>query len=148
MENAVWVYLHDRIELENERRNLIDWCLWILENVSNKWFSFKADNITEFIAFLRDRIKQIDESVKLSATFWYNSPYGNSLRGEPLSFESEYKDFGQRWWEWVEKCLVDFLCPINYWLFPSKFEKILKYQLEKITYSIPLYSGLLNSNEF
>lgn len=67
----------------------------------------------------------IERDGMLSAAIWYNAPYGNELIDKPLEHNSEYIHFGQKWWEWAEKGLIDFLCPMNYWLEPihSKISK-------------------------
>src|SRR5690606_37131673 len=75
-------------------------------------------------------------------------PYGNELRNEPFHPGSEYEQFGQKWWEWIKEGLMDFVCPMNYWLTPESFGQIIREQIARSENKVPLYAGLLRSDEF
>ena len=92
-------------------------------------------------------MKDIKEDSMLSAAIWYNAPYGNELVDRSPEYESEYTHFGQKWWDWTEKGLVDFLCPMDYWLKPDSFKKVVTRQVRKAK-DTPIYAGLLSSPEF
>ncbi|GIP35248.1 family 10 glycosylhydrolase [Paenibacillus sp. J2TS4] len=121
---------------------------WIMTHHAAAWYAFRASLITNVVRAIRRTIKSVSESVQLSAAIWYNSPYGNELRSEPFRPNSEYEQFGQEWWEWVKEGLVDFICPMNYWLTPDSFGQVIRDQLAKSDNRVPLYAGLLRSSEF
>lgn len=121
---------------------------WILENCADVWDSFRAEAIADVIRRIRMKIKSINDAYQLSAAVWYNSPYGNELRNEPFTPMSEYKNFGQEWWKWAEKGLVDFVCPMDYWLSPDNYKKIVMDQIERIKENVPIFFGLLRTKEY
>ena len=115
---------------------------------AQQWYEFRANIISKAVRNVRDEINRMGTGKQLSATFWYNSPYGNRLTNQPFRTGSEYTDFGQRWDEWAFQGLVDFFCPMNYWLEPLEYGEITKAQVEKIHGRLPIYSGVLTSRDY
>ena len=66
---------------------------------------------------------------ELSITVWYSSPYGSELVGRAADLDSAVWDFGQDWWRWAEVGLVDFVCPMNYWLTTESFQMVIALSL-------------------
>lgn len=121
---------------------------WILDNCRDAWDRFRAQAIADVVRRIRNEIKSIDQAYQLSAAVWYNSPYGNELRNEPFTPLSEHRDFGQEWWRWAEEGLVDFLCPMDYWLSPDNYKKVVMDQMERVKGKVPVFFGLLRTREY
>jgi hypothetical protein len=113
-----------------------------------QWHAFRAEVITRAVKAVRETVNQVAAGKRLSATIWYNSPYGNRLTGKPFRPGSEYTDFGQAWEEWAAQGLMDFICPMNYWLSPSEYGEITQRQVTRIGGKMPIYSGLLTSHDY
>ncbi len=120
----------------------------IEEKYAQEWYAFRAGVITNAVRAVREEIAGLCTGKQLSATFWYNSPYGNRLTGKHFRPGSEYTDFGQAWYDWAKTGLVDFFCPMNYWLSPVEYGEITSRQVERMGGSVPIYSGLLASPDF
>lgn len=120
---------------------------WILENYGKQWSEYRGTIITSLVRRIYESVRDLG-SYALSATFWYNAPYRNELTGYPFVRDSEYTQFGQAWWEWAEQGLVDFVCPMNYWLVPESFENIITHQIERLPRDVPLYAGILCGPDF
>lgn len=121
---------------------------WLLETHPAEWAAFRAGIVTELVASIRDAVRRVRPDAKLSAAVWYNAPYGNELRGEPLRPDSEYECFGQQWSEWARRGLIDFVCPMDYWLHPDSFEGVLNEQIRKADGRVPIHAGLLKTPEY
>lgn len=121
---------------------------WILKHHAEDWYAFRSSLITGVVRYIRREITAQRKEAQLSAAIWYNSPYGNELRNEPFHPGSEYEQFGQKWWEWIKEGLMDFVCPMNYWLTPESFGQIIREQVARSENKVPLYAGLLRSDEF
>lgn len=121
---------------------------WLLQQHPAEWAEYRASAITALVGSIRAAVREERPEAQLSAAIWYNAPYGNELRGEPLLPDSEYELFGQKWWEWVERGYMDFLCPMDYWLTPESFGGIVKGQIAKSGGRVPVYAGLLNTPEY
>ncbi len=121
---------------------------WILANATAEWYEYRCSILAAAVKRIREVVKEAGEDKQLSITVWYNSPYGNELIQKPLRPESVVEGFGQNWWEWANRGLLDFVCPMNYWLKPASFEEVLQKQLRKLKVEIPIYSGLLRSHEY
>jgi uncharacterized lipoprotein YddW (UPF0748 family) len=99
-------------------------------------------------------VKAAHPSAQLSATIWYNAPYGNELRQEPLQAGSEYELFGQKWENWITEQLVDFMCPMDYWLNSDSFGQVVGDQIRRAIdaagprSAVPFYPGILHSPEY
>ncbi|MFK7691187.1 hypothetical protein [Paenibacillus sp. HJGM_3] len=120
---------------------------WLLREHAAAWAAYRAGLITALIAAIRRAGQDVRPTTQLSATIWYNAPYGNELRGLPLQPDSVYDGFGQKWQDWVAQGLVDFLCPMDYWLAPDSFEAVVKQQTAAAG-EVPVYPGILNSAEY
>lgn len=121
---------------------------WIVGHAAEKWYAHRCSILESVVREIKQAVKAVDSGKHLSITVWYNSPYGNELMGKPLDPSSVMEHFGQNWWSWVDLGLVDFVCPMNYWLKPEGFGAVIKEQLAKIDGTVPLYSGLLRSDEY
>lgn len=139
---------HSKIKIPGELKTTNEKAKWILSNCQVSWDKFHADTITNLVRCIKTSICSVKSDAQLSAAIWYNSPYGNELRNEPLSPSSEYKHFGQEWWKWADEGLVDFLCPMDYWLSPENYKDVVTKQLKKIKRKIPMYFGLLRTDEY
>lgn len=117
---------------------------WLLEHRRAEWADYRASMITRTVAAVREAVREADPGAKLSATVWYNAPYGNELRGEPLTPGSDYDCFGQHWPTWAERGLVDFLCPMDYWLGPDSFGEVVADQVRRTRGRLPIYAGVLH----
>ncbi|NMB02835.1 MAG: family 10 glycosylhydrolase [Firmicutes bacterium] len=121
---------------------------WILDHYAERWYEYRSAILESVVRQVHQTVKAVDASKQLSITVWYNSPYGNELIDKPMDPASVVRDFGQNWWDWVDSGLIDFICPMNYWLKPESFAQVIQEQVSKMKQTIPLYSGLLRSNEF
>ncbi|MDF2670640.1 MAG: hypothetical protein K0R67_2946 [Paenibacillus sp.] len=127
---------------------------WILEQHSEQWAAYRADLITALIRSIRATVQAAHPNAQLSATIWYNAPYGNELRQESLRPGSEYELFGQQWDNWIAEQLVDFLCPMDYWLEPASFAQIVTDQVLRAKQAaqegtaVRIYPGILLSHEY
>lgn len=121
--------------------------VWMMQQHPQEWADYRAGLITALIRSIGRAVKTAHPAAQLSATIWYNAPYGNELRHEPLSPGSEYDCFGQKWQDWASQGLVDFLCPMDYWLGPDSFTQVVEAQVRGAG-SVPIYPGLLNSSEY
>ncbi len=121
---------------------------WILAHAEDAWYDFRERTLAALIRAIRQSIQDVDSTHQLSITHWYNAPYGNELLGQPLEDESERIRFGQAWWKWANEGLIDFLCPMNYWLQPDSFLDVLKTQKARLHHSVPQYAGLLTSRDY
>lgn len=121
---------------------------WILANRPAEWAEYRASIVTNLVGAIREAIRGVRPDASLSAAVWYNAPYGNELRGEPMLPDSEYECFGQKWWEWVERGYVDFVCPMDYWMEPGSFAGVVEGQIRKAGGRVPVYAGLLRTPEY
>ncbi|WP_010274149.1 glycoside hydrolase family 10 protein [Paenibacillus senegalensis] len=121
---------------------------WLQDHAKEPWLQFRASLISDTVRAIREAMREHDPAKQLSAAVWYNAPYGNELREEPLVAGSVYEHFAQAWWEWAQEGLLDFVCPMNYWLKPSSFGKITQSQVVQSAAKVPVYAGLLRSAEF
>lgn len=89
------------------------------------------DNVTKFVEIARKAVKEANPSVQFSVAvygFWKGAR------------ESVAQDAA----EWVDKGLVDFLCPMNYSGLPGDAAMWLGQQLASVNGRVPVYSGLAN----
>lgn len=121
---------------------------WLLKQHPAEWAEFRASLITALVRSIRQAIREVGPDKQLSAAIWYNAPYGNELLGESLAPDSEFEAFGQKWWDWADAGLLDFVCPMDYWLQPDSFGEVVRDQMRKARSSIPIYAGLLRTPEF
>ncbi|MEF3302863.1 hypothetical protein [Paenibacillus sp. GYB003] len=121
---------------------------WLLGEHPAEWAEYRAGIVTDLVGSIRAAIRRERPDAQLSAAIWYNAPYGNELRGEPLRPESEFECFGQKWWEWVRRGYVDFVCPMDYWLKPGSFGGVVDGQIRKTENRVPVYAGLLKTPEY
>jgi hypothetical protein len=127
---------------------------WILQEHPHEWAAYRASLITEVIRSIHTTVKAAHPSAQLSATIWYNAPYGNELRQEPLQAGSEYELFGQKWENWITEQLVDFICPMDYWLNADSFGQVVGDQIRRAIdaagprSAVPFYPGILHSPEY
>lgn len=139
---------YSKIKIPSDLKTTNEKAKWILSNYQVTWDKFHADTITDLVRYIKTSICSVKSNAQLSAAIWYNSPYGNELRNEPLTPYSEYKHFGQEWWRWAEEGLVDFLCPMDYWLSPESYKEVIIKQLKRIKKRISMYFGLLRTDEY
>ncbi len=137
-----------KIRIPQARRETTEKAQWILANAAAEWYEYRSSVLEAAVKRIREAVKSAGEDKQLSITVWYNSPYGNELIGKPLRPESVVEGFGQNWWDWANRGLLDFVCPMNYWLKPASFERVLQEQLRKLEKKTPIYSGLLRSSEY
>ena len=121
---------------------------WILRHHAAAWAEYRAEAVTGVVRAIREAIRSKRPDAKLSAAVWYNAPYGNELRGEPLTPDSEYDCFGQKWSDWARDGLIDFVCPMDYWLSPENFGNVVRDQIAKAGEAVPVYAGVLRSGEY
>lgn len=124
---------------------------WLLQNHQQEWAEFRASVITELVREIRGAVSGVRADAQLSSTVWYNAPYGNELRGEPFRPDSVYEHFGQKWEDWAREGLIDFVCPMDYWLTPESFSEVVDDQIAKASSGgrrIPVYPGILRSGDF
>jgi|GEM_PF-1003029 len=121
---------------------------WILDRHPKEWADYRSSVITNLVSSIRRAVRAVQKDKQLSAAVWYNAPYGNELRGEPLDPESAYEAFGQAWWQWAAEDLVDFVCPMDYWLKPESYGQVVKDQVRKADGNIPVYAGILRGPEY
>jgi uncharacterized lipoprotein YddW (UPF0748 family) len=67
----------------------------------NKWLEWNREQVTAFVAELRESLKTIGRPVKISAAVFPDADNARVL-------------IGQDWAAWAEKSLVDMLCPMLY----------------------------------
>lgn len=135
-----------QLELPSSLVKTADKAQWILDQAGDSWYEYRSAILESLLREIHKAVKAVDASKLLSITVWYNSPYGNELIDQPLDPTSVVRHFGQSWWSWADAGLIDFVCPMNYWLKPESFKEVTSSQLAKI--DIPLYSGLLRSDEY
>jgi hypothetical protein len=121
---------------------------WLLQRHPAEWAKFRASVITSLVGTIREAVCAARADAKLSAAVWYNAPYGNELRGEPFTPDSEYDCFGQEWWEWAKAGYLDFVCPMDYWMGPDSFGRIVEDQMHKANGNVPVYAGILRTPEY
>lgn len=121
---------------------------WLSTHARDEWLAFRASLITGTVRAIRKALKDYSPEAQLSAAVWYNSPYGNELRDEPLNPESVYEHFGQKWGDWVQEGIIDFVCPMNYWLSPESFGRVITEQYRQTAGKVPIYAGLLRSEDY
>ncbi|GIP37584.1 hypothetical protein J31TS4_08640 [Paenibacillus sp. J31TS4] len=121
---------------------------WIDEHAASAWSAFRAEAVTSVVRQIRSELRTGHPGKQLSAAVWYNAPYGNELREEPLTPDSEIDRFGQDWAAWAREGLLDFVCPMDYWLTPASFGSIVAKQTAKAGGAIPVYAGLLTSGDY
>lgn len=136
------------ISIPSDLHNTNEKAEWILNTYPEAWDEFHAQTITDLISHIRNSLNNNRENSQLSAAIWYNAPYGNELRGEPLEPFSAYRYFGQKWWQWAEDGLVDFICPMDYWLSPESYQKVVDEQAGRIKGKIPMFYGILRTGEY
>ena len=139
---------NSNIEIPAGLKTTIEKAKWILDNHEDKWDSFHAKTITDLVRYIKTKISSVKSDSQLSAAVWYNAPYGNELKNEPFTPMSEYKYFGQEWWKWAEEGLVDFICPMDYWLSPDNYKKVIMDQIARVGNKIPIFFGLLRTKEY
>jgi uncharacterized lipoprotein YddW (UPF0748 family) len=59
-----------------------------------------------------------------------------------LNWEGHRENFGQDWKAWVDRGLVDFVCPMNYTTSPQRFELYVSRQEKWIGGKAPYASGI------
>ncbi|HOQ74266.1 MAG TPA: hypothetical protein PLZ65_07685 [Limnochordia bacterium] len=120
---------------------------WILGHLGEAWVHFRAQVLEDLLAEVRRAVKGVGADKELSITVWYSSPYGSELVGRAADLDSAVWDFGQDWWRWAEVGLVDFVCPMNYWLTTESFQMVIAKQRSRLKGDLPLFSGILRSPE-
>lgn len=139
---------HSGIRIPAELPDTAGKAKWLLTERSAEWAEYRAQIITDLVGTIREAIRSYRADAQLSAAVWYNAPYGNELRGEPLTPGSEYECFGQKWSVWVEQGYVDFVCPMDYWMEPGSFAGVVEEQVRKADGRIPVYAGVLKTPEY
>jgi uncharacterized lipoprotein YddW (UPF0748 family) len=79
----------------------------------NEWLEWNRDRVTQFVAELKDALKTMGRSIKISAAVFLDPDNARVL-------------IGQDWAKWAERGLVDMLCPMLYTDHDVFFEKYVK----------------------
>ncbi len=67
-----------------------------------EWLDWRADQVTRVVAAAKRAVKAADPDVQFSAAPW----------ADP---EHAYRYVGQDWLGWLDRGLVDIICPMTYW---------------------------------
>ena len=67
-----------------------------------EWLDWRADQVTRAVAAAGRAVKEADPEVQFSAAPWANP-------------EHAYRYVGQDWLGWLDRGLVDIICPMTYW---------------------------------
>ena len=95
---------------------------------SRAWLRFRRQQITAVVAEVARQVRKVRPKVKISAAVWYDIPTHRDI-------------IGQEWQMWCERGYLDFVCPMDYWLDPQRFEELMAKQV-KWAGGVPCYPGL------
>ncbi len=90
---------------------------------------WRQDNITRLVQEVSQQAKALRPEIKISAAV-----YGN--------WESARFSIAQDALAWVEKGLLDFICPMNYESSPEEFAYYLEEQIRLLKNRLPIYPGI------
>ncbi len=90
---------------------------------------YRVECITAFVRSVRERVREINPRIKISAAVWGNYP-------------SCIDSVGQDWAVWLRKNYVDFVCPMNYTTDASRFAALTHGQLALSGARGRVYPGL------
>lgn len=93
-----------------------------------EWLDWRADRVTRAVAGAGRAVKEADPEVQFSAAPWANP-------------EHAYRYVGQDWLGWLDRGLVDIMCPMTYWGGAPKLAALAD-RLEKRRGDIRLYMGV------
>lgn len=90
---------------------------------------WRCDQITSLVAEVSREARRIRPGIIVSAAVFSDYP--------------GCKDYvGQDWLEWVRRGYLDFVCPMNYTPDPTRFEALVRRQMELVAGRIPVYPGI------
>lgn len=93
-----------------------------------EWLDWRADQVTRTVAAARRAVKEADPEVQFSTAPWANP-------------EHAYRYVGQDWLGWLDRGLVDVICPMTYWGNASKLAALAD-RLERRRGDARLYLGV------
>ena len=93
-----------------------------------EWLDWRADQVTRVVAAAGRAVKEADPEVQFSAAPW----------ADP---EHAYRYVGQDWLGWLDRGLVDIMCPMTYWGDAAKLAALAD-RLERRRGDARLYMGV------
>jgi uncharacterized lipoprotein YddW (UPF0748 family) len=93
-----------------------------------EWLDWRADRVTGAVGAARRAVKEADPEVQFSAAPW----------ADP---EHAYRYVGQDWLGWLDRGLVDIICPMTYWGDAAKLAALAQ-RLERRRGDALLYMGV------
>jgi uncharacterized lipoprotein YddW (UPF0748 family) len=93
-----------------------------------EWLDWRADRVTRVLTAARDAVKEANAEAQFSAAPW----------ADP---EHAYRYVGQDWLGWLDRGLVDIICPMTYWGNAAKLKALAK-RLDGRRGGAKLYLGI------
>jgi len=126
---------------------------WILGTQPDKWYSWRASQVTDQVKLVKKRMKGLSSKYRLSAaTFARFPPHGivtNDVPPKRDDYDSVFKNLAQDWISWANDGLLDFAAPMLYWTSPKDLGAITGYLMSRMKdKGFPMYPGVLVSNEY
>jgi len=97
--------------------------------LEDAYLQFRRDNITAVVEEVRREARRLNPKVQVSAAVFWN-------------WATARDDVGQDWKLWVEKGLLDFVCPMQYTTDPALFEHETEKTKAWVAGRIPLVPGI------
>lgn len=98
-------------------------------SLTSEYKTWRADQITSLVLGVSREIELRAPDVKISAAVFPNYP-------------SCIDSIGQDWLKWGEERYLDFLCPMDYTGYDTRFRSLVENQLSLVNRHIPVYPGV------
>ena len=141
------------VEIPRALKNTKEKADWILANQASRWFAWRANQVTDQVRLIKDRMKKLSGKYKLSAATFARFPsHGimiNDAPPEKGDYDSAIRCLGQDWVSWANEGLLDFAEPMLYWTGPQDFGAITGHLMSRMkSRDFPIYPGILVSSEY
>ncbi len=105
-------------------------------NRSEEFNDFRRAQLTTLVAELRAAAVDIAPDIEFSAAVFIN-------------WEDHRNTFAQDWKVWVDRGLVDFVCPMDYTADEARFRMYLQWQKGWVAGQVPIFAGIgLNADKY
>jgi uncharacterized lipoprotein YddW (UPF0748 family) len=97
--------------------------------IRDRWLDWRREQITSLLVEIRRALRATRPDLPLSAAVF-------------LNWEDHRDGFGQDWKVWIDRGLVDFVCPMSYTPSLSRFEMYTRRQIGWVKGRVPLCQGI------
>lgn len=95
----------------------------------DEYLQFRRDNITRLVQEVYRQVKRIKPSVQVSAAVFGDFPSARESVGQDTAL-------------WIDRGVLDFVCPMDYTPNDQNLERLVKAQVAAVGGRIPLYIGI------